>query len=167
MITQELQKIFARDLGKLKEEIFLYRREEDIWKIEGDITNPAGNLCLHLVGNLKYFIGGVIGKVDYVRNRDSEFSAKNIRRHELIKMVEETMDVVSYALSETTDEQLNEVYPLMVFKEKMSTGYFLMHLATHLDYHLGQINYHRRLIAKKPENSPKHFDTSIIRSWQK
>ncbi|MBI1770537.1 MAG: DUF1572 family protein [Bacteroidetes bacterium] len=149
MIVQELRKVFIKDLEKLKEEISLYKDELSLWKVEKEITNSAGNLCLHLVGNLKHFIGATMGKTDYVRNRDQEFSLKNVPQKELVRMVEETIDVVGNVLSNVKDEQLKEEYPLLVFKEKTSKGYFLFHLVGHLGYHLGQINYHRRLVVVK------------------
>lgn len=149
MVVQELRKVFIKDLEKLKEEISLYRDEQSLWKIEKEIANSAGNLCLHLVGNLKHFIGAAMGNTGYVRNREQEFAAKNVPQKELIKMVDETIEAVSNTLSNTKDDQLKEEYPLLVFKEKTSTGYFLFHLAAHLGYHLGQINYHRRLVATK------------------
>ncbi|MBS1506671.1 MAG: DUF1572 family protein [Bacteroidetes bacterium] len=146
MLAQELKKVFLKDLAKLKEEIGLYKNESNLWKTEKGISNSAGNLCLHLVGNLNHFIGAVHGKTDYVRNREAEFSSKNIPQAKLVSMVEDTISVVDKVLSATTDEQLAEEYPLVVFKDKMTTGYFFIHLAGHLGYHLGQINYHRRLI---------------------
>jgi uncharacterized damage-inducible protein DinB len=146
MLVHELKKVFTKDLTKLKEEISLYKNESNLWKAEKGITNPAGNLCLHLVGNLNHFIGAVQGKTGYVRNRDAEFSSRDIPQAKLISMVEETIVVVEKILSAATDEQLKEEYPLLVLKEKTSTGYFFFHLAAHLGYHLGQINYHRRLI---------------------
>ena len=149
MIVQELKKVFIKDLEKLKEEISLYKDELSLWKIEKEIANSAGNLCLHLVGNLKHFIGATMGKTGYVRNRDQEFALKNVPQKELVKMVEETIEAVGNVLSNVKDEQLKEEYPLLVLKEKTSTGYFLFHLATHLGYHLGQINYHRRLVLVK------------------
>jgi uncharacterized damage-inducible protein DinB len=147
MITQELKKVFIKDLEKLKEEISLYRDEQSLWKIEKEITNSAGNLCLHLVGNLNHFIGATIGNTGYIRNRDQEFAMKNVPQKDLLKMVEGTIAAVANTLSNVKDEQLKEEYPLVVFKDKMTTGYFLFHLAGHLNYHLGQINYHRRLVA--------------------
>ncbi len=148
MQVQELKKVYIKDLTKLKEEIDLYVNEENLWKTEKGISNSAGNLCLHLVGNLNYFIGTAIGKTNYIRNREAEFSSKDIPQKALIKMVEETISVVHNVLSVMTDKQLEEEYPLLVLKEKTSTGYFLFHLSSHLGYHLGQINYHRRLIDK-------------------
>ena len=146
MLIQTLKILFRRDLEKLKQEISLYQDENKIWLVEKSITNSAGNLCLHLIGNLNTYIGAEIGKTGYIRNRDLEFSEKNIPQKELIKKIADTILVVEASLDTLTEEQLNEEYPLLVFTEKTSTGYFLVHLVAHLGYHLGQINYHRRLL---------------------
>jgi len=144
MLTQNLKILFDRDLHKLKTEIELYRDEENLWRIENKIPNSAGNLCLHLIGNLNTYIGAEIGKTNYVRDRDSEFSLKDIPKAELIRMITETIVVVNASLDKLTEGELEKEYPVLVFERKTSTGYLLMHLATHLAYHLGQINYHRR-----------------------
>lgn len=146
MLIENLKTIFNRDLKKLKTEIELYSAEEKIWCLEKDISNSAGNLCLHLIGNLNTYIGAEVGKTNYIRQRELEFSLKNIPRAELIKKIEETIVVIENSLDKLTDEELNSEYPTLVFSEKTTTGYFLVHLATHLAYHLGQINYHRRLL---------------------
>ena len=146
MVIETLQKIFKRDLEKLKQEIASYRNESNLWKVDKSIANSSGNLCLHLVGNLNAYIGAEIGKTSYVRNRDLEFSQKNIPQVQLMKMIEDTIVVVEYGLSKLNENDLEREYPLLVFKEKTSTGYFLIHLAVHLGYHLGQVNYHRSLL---------------------
>src|SRR6185503_3968019 len=146
MVIDTLQKIFKRDLEKLKQEISLYRDERNLWVIDKSIANSAGNLCLHLVGNLNTYIGAEIGKTGYIRNRDLEFSQKNISQQQLIKMIEDTIIVVEDGLNKLQEDDLEKEYPLLVFTEKTSTSFFLIHLAVHLDYHLGQINYHRRLL---------------------
>jgi len=146
MVIDTLQEIFKRDLEKLKLEISLYKDEKNLWLVDKSILNSAGNLCLHLVGNLNTYIGAEIGKTDYIRNRDLEFSQKNVPQQQLIKMVEDTIKVVEDGLHKLNEDDLEKEYPLLVFKEKTSTGFFLIHLAVHLDYHLGQINYHRRLL---------------------
>ena len=146
MIIEALQKIFKRDLEKLKQEIASYRDENNLWVVDKSIANSAGNLCLHLVGNLNTYIGAEIGKTGYVRNRDLEFSLKNIPQLQLVKMIEDTIVVVENGLNKLNENDLEKEYPLLVFKEKTSIGYFLIHLAVHLGYHLGQVNYHRRLL---------------------
>jgi len=146
MVIETLQKIFKRDLEKLKQEIASYRDESNLWKIDKSIANFSGNLCLHLVGNLNTYIGAEIGKTGYVRDRDREFSQKNVPQDELVKMIGDTITVVENGLNKLKEEDLEKEYPLLVFKEKTSTGYFLIHLTVHLGYHLGQVNYHRRLL---------------------
>lgn len=148
MLVQTLKTLFTRDLEKLKQEISLYENESKIWIIEKNIANSAGNLCLHLVGNLNTYIGKEIGKTGYIRNRELEFSIKNIPRQELIKKIEDTINVVHNSLDMLKEHELDNEYPLLVFAEKTSIGYMLVHLAVHLSYHLGQVNYHRRLLDK-------------------
>lgn len=146
MLIQTLKTLFKRDLVKLKQEISEYRNENNLWKTGKYISNSAGNLCLHLIGNLNAYIGAEIGKTGYVRHRDLEFSLKNISREELITKIEQTIIIVENSLDSLRSDDLQKEYPLLVFTEKTSTEYFLVHLTVHLGYHLGQINYHRRLL---------------------
>ena len=146
MLVETLKTLYTRDLNRLKQEISLYKSEPVIWHVEKSIANSAGNLCLHLVGNLKTYIGAELGKHPYIRNRNAEFSLKDVPRPELIRSVEETIVILNSSLDKLADADLQAEYPLLVFEEKMSTEYFLVHLAAHLSYHLGQVNYHRRLL---------------------
>ena len=148
MLQETLISIFKRDLAKLKAEIEAYKTDSAIWLVETGIANAAGNLCLHLVGNLNTYIGAVLGKTGYVRQRELEFTLKNIPQQELVNKIENTIDMIDDVLSNLKEEQFDAEYPIIVFESKMSTEYFLIHLATHLTYHLGQINYHRRLLDK-------------------
>ncbi|OPB96687.1 DinB superfamily protein [Elizabethkingia meningoseptica] len=145
-MIETLQNLFKRDLLQLKAEIEAYQSEENIWKTAQQISNSAGNLCLHLMGNLNYYIGTTIGNSGYVRDRPAEFSKKNVPRTELINMIEDTIVVLNNTLNSLQDNDLKKEYPLVVFEDKMSTEFFFTHLTTHLGYHLGQINYHRRLL---------------------
>jgi uncharacterized damage-inducible protein DinB len=144
-----LKQLFNRDLNKLKEEISLYQHEPALWFTDANIANPAGNLCLHLVGNLNTFIGVHLGNSDYIRQRDLEFSLRDIPRTELLQKVDDTISVVGRTLDNLSEEQLLEEYPLALYDgKKDSKGHILIFLSTHLGYHLGQINYHRRLLDK-------------------
>ncbi|UOV00115.1 DUF1572 domain-containing protein [Chryseobacterium daecheongense] len=145
-MIESLKSLYTRDLNKLSTEILSYNNEKAIWSVDENISNSAGNLCLHLVGNLNHFIGAILGNSGYVRNRDFEFSLKNIPRPELIEKIDRTLDIVTKTLDKLDEDDLKKEYPLVVFESKMSTEYFLIHLLSHLDYHLGQINYHRRLL---------------------
>lgn len=146
MLTDTLKTLYSRDLSKLKQELELYKSEENIWIVDKNILNSAGNLCLHLVGNLNTYIGAILGNTGYIRNRPEEFSLKNIPRQELISKIEHTIEMLNTVLSSITEAQLRSEYPQLFNDEKVSTEYFLTHLATHLGYHLGQVNYHRRLL---------------------
>ncbi|MGE8290877.1 MAG: DUF1572 family protein [Sphingobacterium sp.] len=130
----------------MKTEIESYSREENIWIVDQGIANSAGNLCLHLIGNLQTYIGVEIGKTDYVRNRVAEFSLRDIPRSVLLAGIDDTISVVDQALDTLKEDDLAVIYPILVFEEKTTTEYLLVHLTTHLTYHLGQINYHRRLL---------------------
>lgn len=146
MLIETLKSLFNRDLNKLKVEIESYQNENQIWAIDKNIANSGGNLCLHLIGNINTYIGAEIAKTGYVRDRPLEFSLKDIPRSELIHKIDETILVVNKAIDSLSEEDLEQIYPQIVFEKEMTTGFFLVHLATHLGYHLGQINYHRRLV---------------------
>ncbi|RXM43777.1 DinB family protein [Flavobacterium sp. YO64] len=146
MLIETLKSLFNRDLNKLKVEIESYQNENQLWAIDKNISNSGGNLCLHLIGNINTYIGAEIGKTGYVRNRPLEFSLKDIPKSELIGKIEETIIVVNNTLDLLSEEDLNTIYPQIVFEKEMTTGFFFVHLSTHLAYHLGQINYHRRLL---------------------
>ena len=146
MLIETLKSLFNRDLNRLKGEIESYSNESQIWEIDKNISNSAGNLCLHLMGNINTYIGAELGKTGYVRDRPLEFSLKNIPQSELITKIEETILVVNNTLDSLSEADLELIYPQIVFEKEMTTGFFLVHLSTHLGYHLGQINYHRRLV---------------------
>lgn len=145
-LIDSLLKVFDRDLNKLKDEINLFINDKDLWLTPGEIKNSPGNVSLHICGNLKHFIGAILGNSGYIRERDKEFSLKNISKEELLLNVEETKNIVKETLSSLDSALLTKKYPLNVFGEEMSTEYFLIHLSTHLNYHLGQINYLRRIL---------------------
>jgi len=146
-LTEILRDLYERDLDKLAVEIEAFGSEKDIWLVSGAVSNSAGNLCLHICGNLLHFIGATLGESGYIRDRDSEFARNAVPCEELLAEIAATRDVVARTLSNLTAERLNENYPTEVFGHSMTTAWFLTHLATHLNYHLGQINYHRRLLA--------------------
>ncbi|WP_163399738.1 DinB family protein [Flavobacterium fluviatile] len=146
MLIETLKSLFNRDLNKLKEEIEAYQTESQLWVIDKNISNSAGNLCLHLIGNLNTYIGAELGKTGYIRDRPLEFSAKDVLRDHLISKIDETIAVVNKTLDSLTETDLETVYPQNVLEKEMTTSFFLVHLSTHLAYHLGQINYHRRLV---------------------
>src|SRR5688572_4535898 len=145
---KSLETILLRDLDKLENELKQYPDEASVWKLGGEIKNSAGTLCLHLCGNLQHFIGVGLGKSNYVRNRDNEFAARNIERSALLQEISRTREAVTKALQNADPAILETDYPLPVFDHTMTVQYFMIHLAAHFEYHLGQVNYHRRIVGR-------------------
>ena len=137
--------IFQRELEKLRKEILAYEDETGLWLLAGEISNSAGTLTLHLVGNLQHFIGAVLGDSGYVRDRDAEFTAKNVPRQNLLDAIDKASKIVSQTFTKLDPGILSEKYQSPVRPEPVTVHFWLLHLISHFSYHLGQINYHRRL----------------------
>lgn len=148
MIANNVSEIIVRDLQKLSVEVSAFKNEENLWRVEGGIINSSGNLVLHLCGNLQHFIGAVLGNSGYIRNRDAEFAQKNISKEKLLNEIELTITAVKNGMSLLTDEELYKEYPLEKWNQHSSKAFLLIHLTAHLNYHLGQINYLRRVLEK-------------------
>ena len=146
MTIEALNELFKRDLAKLKSEIEQYPNDDSLWKTAEGIANSGGNLSAHLCGNLRHFIGHNLANDGYVRNRDHEFSMKGESREVMIREIENTSNAVSAALSGLSESDLDNIYPDRVPIPDSPTRTILLHLYAHLSYHLGQINYHRRLL---------------------
>ena len=146
MTVQDLKTLFSRDLDKLKTEIDQYPDDDSLWLVGEGIANSGGNLCAHLCGNLRHFIGLNLGKDGYERNRDLEFSVKGLEKNALISEIENTKVAVSNALDKYNESDLSGPYPDSRPIPDASIGHTLLHLYAHLSYHLGQVNYHRRLL---------------------
>ncbi len=147
MIIYTLKALFHRDLLQLRQEIESYTNEADLWRVEHHIANSGGNLCLHLLGNLQTFIGAVLGHTGYIRNREAEFALKNVPRAVLLMGIDDTISVIEKTLDQLTEDQLEAEFTAhLVDGKTVTTGFFLIRLSVHLGYHLGQVNYHRRLL---------------------
>jgi hypothetical protein len=145
VIASTLERLFVRDLTTFREQLLAYPRERDLWKLVPGIRNSAGTLALHAAGNLRHFVGAQLGHTGYVRDRDAEFTRRDVPRAELLGELDRAMRDVEEAFAEMSDEPLAAPYPLeLPGGLRLSTGTFLMHLATHLAYHLGQVDFHRR-----------------------
>jgi hypothetical protein len=138
--------VITRELKALRREIESYPSEDDLWEIPAGIANPGGNLALHLAGNLQYFVGNVLGKNGYVRNRDAEFGSRDVPRAELLREIDNAIAAVQLGMSMIGEADLAKPFPEQVGGVSSTTGAFLAHFATHLAYHLGQVDYHRRIM---------------------
>ena len=121
--------------------------EDKLWSVSGSVANSPGTLALHLCGNIRFFIGAEIGGDGYIRHRDEEFSAK-VSKMELLELITTAKNVCSEVLNRLEEKDLNQVkkFGIRSLNEPVSVGYFLMHLAAHLGYHTGQLNYFRRIL---------------------
>lgn len=145
MDTAYYTEIFLRDTQVLYQEINAYPSDESLWKTAGGINNSGGNLCLHLIGNLNHFIGGTLGNTGYMRNREAEFAIKGLAKDELLRMLGDTQLMLKAVLSLLAEADLEREFPFD-FLGTQTTRWYLNQFLIHLHYHLGQINYHRRLV---------------------
>ncbi|MDJ1491453.1 DinB family protein [Cytophagaceae bacterium DM2B3-1] len=149
--TYWLVQLYERDLDRLIKEVTLFNDSQNLWLTKTGVTNSAGNLCLHLIGNLNTYLGKQLGNTGYVRDRAAEFSRKDVPVQEILEALSQTKAMVTQVLEQLTESDLEQIYPEQVWGDDIQTGYFLIHLATHLNYHLGQVNYLRRIL-EAPEN---------------
>ena len=152
MITQTaaIGAMLVRELNSLRLEIEAYPTDADLWTVVPGIVNPGGTLALHLSGNLQHFVGAVLGGSTYVRNRDAEFSTRGLTRAEVVQRVDDAISAVQTTFKSLDPSDLAAEYPEPVAKMRLNTGDFLTHLASHLAYHLGQVDYHRRIVTGSP-----------------
>lgn len=146
MSTADVSRLINRELTSLRDELLAYPDEADLWKVPKGVPNSAGNLALHLVGNLRFFIGTQLGATGYVRDRDGEFSKRGIPRAEIVRSIETTADEVTRTLATLDPSVLDKPFPVEIGGNRIQTGLWLQHLASHLAYHLGQVDYHRRMV---------------------
>ncbi len=150
MSAADLSRLINRELASLRDELMAYPDESAMWEVPKGLPNSGGNIALHLIGNLRFFIGTQFGATGFVRERDAEFASKNVARAEIIKNIEKTADEVTRTLATLDPAQLEKLFPVEVGGHKIQTGLFLQHLASHLAYHLGQVDYHRRIVTGSP-----------------
>ncbi len=152
LLVAALRTMYLRDLKAVDAEIAAYPDDASLWLVAPGISNSGGVLALHLAGNLRHFVGAVLGKTGYVRNRDAEFGARNVPRQQIGADLAATIDEVMGTLDNLNDTDLGADYPILIGSEKLRvrTSDWLVHLAAHLGYHLGQIDYHRRLLTPNP-----------------
>jgi uncharacterized damage-inducible protein DinB len=146
MNVEYLHRVLVRDASALRDELLAYPEERQIWAMPPGIKNSAGTLVLHLCGNLQHFVGALFGGTAYVRNRGAEFSRRDVPRAELLTECDAALDAVTRGFAGLTDESLSKPFPDQLAGATLPTGLALLHMATHVAYHLGQVDYHRRLV---------------------
>lgn len=145
-LTSILTTLIVRELQGFIREIDAFPSDDSVWHTRRGVTNSAGNLALHVSGNLQDFVGRVLGGTSYVRNREQEFGQREGTRADLVAGLRTTIAVVEATLPNVTDETLAANYPIQLNGKTLNTATFLVHLAAHLAFHLGQAGYLRRVI---------------------
>jgi uncharacterized damage-inducible protein DinB len=145
-MTSDLAPLFRRDLARLSQQVEAFPNDEALWQTLPGVTNAAGNLALHIEGNLREYIGRQLGKLPYKRNRELEFSTKGMSRRELGTRIAELRRSIPEVIEHLSSEQLDTEYPGVVLEIATSTRQLLIHLHGHLNWHLGQIDYLRRVL---------------------
>jgi len=135
-----------RELRSLRLELEAYPDEQLIWVLPPGLPNSAGTLALHLAGNLRHYVGAVLGGNGYVRNRDQEFAARDVPRAVLLDQISEAEAAVGSILPHLSETHMSQPFPEPIREHHLQTGELLVQLAVHLAYHLGQVSYHRRLV---------------------
>jgi hypothetical protein len=144
--ANDLASLFRRDLERLIHQIESFPSDESLWQVLPGVTNAAGNLALHIEGNLREYVGRQLGQLTYVRNRELEFNARGLSRSEVGARLTEVMHSIPSVIENLSDEQMERDYPEVVLDAATSTKQFLIHLYGHLNWHLGQVNYLRRIL---------------------
>lgn len=146
MLLEELKAFLLRDIASVERELDLYPDEESIWKNLPGLPNSGGNLILHLAGGTQYFFGSALASTGYLRNREAEFSKKDIPRSDLTKELHDARQAVLAGFATMTEEKLEQPFPARITDTDLSARLTILQLVTHLAYHLGQLDYHRRMV---------------------
>jgi len=146
MLPDVVKTLITRELNAVKREIEAYPDEASVWRPIPGISNTGGTLALHLAGNLQHFLGSILGRSGYKRDREAEFARRDVPRRELIAGIDAAIASVERTLGDFDAKKLSAPYPEQIAQRRFSTEIWLAHLASHLAYHLGQIDYHRRAV---------------------
>lgn len=145
-LPAQISQFLRRELRTLRRELEAYPDERLIWALPPGLPNSAGTLALHLAGNLRHYVGAILGGNGYVRNRDEEFAARDVPRAALLEQISEAEAAVESTLPLLNEEQMSLPFPEPIRDQHLQTGDLLVQLAVHLAYHLGQVSYHRRVV---------------------
>lgn len=146
MFLEHILQVMIRELEGMKREILAYQDEADIWRSVPGLPNAAGTIALHVAGNLQHFVGAQLGMSDYIRDREAEFSRRDVSAAGIVEELDQTIGAVKAAFLGLEEDAMDGMFPLEIAGVRPTSGEFLIHLVAHLAYHLGQIDYHRRCV---------------------
>jgi len=146
MFLEHIRHVMIRELEGMKREILAYRDEADVWRSVAGLPNSAGTIALHVAGNLQHFVGAQLGTSGYIRDREAEFSRRDVSAAGLVEELDQAIGAVRTTLASLEEDEMDCLYPHEIAGVRPTCGGFLIHLVAHLAYHLGQIDYHRRCV---------------------
>lgn len=146
MLVSIVQAMLLRELAAVQRSVEAYPDGASLWALPDGLPNAGGTLVLHLAGNLQHYVGAVLGGSNYKRDRPAEFARRGVPRAELLTELANAVAAVERTLPTLRADSLAQPYPEPIGGHVLTTGAFLGHLATHLAYHLGQLDYHRRVV---------------------
>lgn len=146
MLIPVVRAMLLRELAAVQRSVEAYPDDASLWAQPKGLPNAGGTLVLHLAGNLQHYVGAVLGASGYRRDRSAEFERRDVSRAELLRELTAAVAAIERTLPTISERTLSQPYPELVGGQVLTTGAFLGHLATHLAYHLGQIDYHRRVV---------------------
>ena len=112
--------------------------QQQIWWRPNSASNSAGNLTLHLCGNLRQWIISGLGGAPDVRMRDAEFAERGpLPRRVLIRRLQQTVRESLQILRRLPQEAITRHYIIQGFHVTGLSAVF--HVAEHFSYHAGQI----------------------------
>lgn len=152
MLWQSVIAILDRDLRALRREVEAYPDEESLWLTPAGLPNSGGTLALHLAGNVQHYLGARLGGTGYVRDRLAEFARRNVPRSEIVREIEAARKSLGAAESRLGGSDLTGDLPEVIGNLRVETGDYLIHLVSHFTFHLGQLDYHRRIVTGQTQS---------------
>ena len=146
-LARNLSLLFRRDLSRVIQQVDAFPDDESLWRKLPGITNPAGNLVLHLEGNLREYIGRQLGGLPYERARPLEFSSTALTKEDLLGRISELREKIPTVIAGLSPDELEKPYPEQVLEIPLTAQEFLIHIYGHLNWHLGELDYLRRALS--------------------
>ena len=146
MFIEPIHRIMIRELQGLKSELLAYQNEGDIWRSVPGLPNTAGTIGLHVAGNLQHFVGAQLGDSGFVREREAEFSRRDVSVAEIVGEIDQTIAALDETFASLEEAAMDRPFPQEIAGVRPTVGEYLVHLLSHLAYHLGQVDYHRRCV---------------------
>ncbi|WP_254509910.1 DinB family protein [Anatilimnocola floriformis] len=117
--------------------------DDQFWAKPYPYGNSFGNIVLHLIGNLSYYIGTQIEHTGYVRDRDSEFAIvqQGRKKDEILAELDETVAMVIRSLGNQADNDWSRQYVAQGVDDVPDRFSIYLRCCVHFHHHIGQMTY--------------------------